>query len=76
MTLSEFLRSNDMSAADFGSLIGVKSRATVFRYIQGIRFPSATVLHRIREVTDGQVTADEILKDYRKPRPVKEVAHV
>lgn len=58
MTLDEYLKSNSISVSEFASLIGVKSRATVYRYIGG-RIPDSAMMQRIYNVTGGMVTAND-----------------
>lgn len=60
MRLAEYLKSNDISYAEFAKQIGAKSRATVYRYINGTRkAPSREMMENIREVTGGAVTAND-----------------
>lgn len=60
MTLLEYLKTNDISYADFAALIGAKSRATVYRYINRDRkSPSRKLMAKILEVTGGAVTAND-----------------
>lgn len=62
MQLSEYLQSNDISVSEFARLIGAKSRATIHRYMKpgkGKRIPDETMMPRIHEVTNGQVTAND-----------------
>lgn len=61
MQLSEYLSQNNETARAFGSKIGVKGPATIYRYMQGIRFPSARILKKIEEATNGEVTANDFL---------------
>ena len=62
MKLSEWLRSNDVSPADFAGRVGVH-RSTVGRWIdpRSDAKPDWDVLPRIIEATDGAVTANDFL---------------
>jgi predicted transcriptional regulator len=68
MRLEKYLQDYSISAADFAGQIGAKSRATVYRYIKGIRMPEVEVMTKIFEVTNGQVTANDF---YNIPAPPK-----
>lgn len=46
-------------------MLGVKSRSSVLRYLTGERTPSARVMHRIEQITEGRVTRS----DFRDPSP-------
>lgn len=57
MQLYEYLKSNDISFSDFAQQIGAKSRATVYRYINGTRkIPSRAMMDKIMVATGGAVT--------------------
>lgn len=60
MRLADYLSTNEISDAAFASRIGV-SRQALHRYRRGERMPRPDQLHRIREATDGAVTADDFL---------------
>lgn len=70
MRLSEFLENNDISVAEFARLIGVKSRATVYRYAEGLRIPDEVVMPKIFSATNGKVTANDFynLPPTKKPK--------
>lgn len=59
MTLEDYLKSENLSAAEFGRRIGVNSRMTVIRYLTGERIPRPKVMSRIHEVTGGAVTPND-----------------
>ena len=59
MTLSDYLRKNDLSVAVFARRIGVNDRVSVRRYLDGSRIPAARVMRKIQEATDGQVSAND-----------------
>jgi predicted transcriptional regulator len=58
MRLGEYLRSADISQTRFAALLGVQ-QATVSRYISGTKIPSATVVLKIRELSQGAVALDD-----------------
>ena len=62
MRLSEYLALQKIKPSEFARRIEV-SRAAVARYISGDRFPEPSVLIRIRDVTDGDVTPDDFLSE-------------
>jgi transcriptional regulator with XRE-family HTH domain len=70
MQLSAYLADKGISDADFAQAIGV-TRQAVHRYKTGGRLPEWPVLAKIREATDGAVTADDFLPS---PEPQAGVA--
>ena len=60
MTLAEFLTERGLSQAAFGAEIGV-SGASISRWIGGQRAPSASQVRKIKKLTNGRVTADDLL---------------
>lgn len=65
MTLQEFLKSNDLSYADFARSISTSAPA-VRRYALNLRTPKPDIMSRIHTATGGEVT----------PNDFYEVAHV
>jgi transcriptional regulator with XRE-family HTH domain len=59
MTLSEFLRQNQVTLTEFASQIGT-TVATVSRIADGIVVPRRKLLLRIFEVTGGLVTPNDV----------------
>lgn len=57
MTLSEYLKQNEISQARFAEQIGC-CQSDVARYLAG-RKPREEIMHRIFNVTKGQVRADD-----------------
>ncbi|WP_204737454.1 hypothetical protein [Gluconacetobacter azotocaptans] len=53
-----------MSDAAFARRSGINLRQIVNRYRKGICFPTPTNLRRIREATNGQVTADDFVDQH------------
>lgn len=75
MRLSEYLESNGISHADFAKQIGAKSRATVYRYLSGVRkFPSRKMMDKIIQVTCGQVTISDFYHEHTAKRPTSKKA--
>jgi hypothetical protein len=61
MTLDEYLRTNKLTSAEFAVLAGIPSKQTVHNYRHGIRFPNRINLRRIRQATNGEVTAEDFV---------------
>jgi len=68
MKLDAYLRQAGLTSAQFAQIAGIGSKQTVHKYRHGLRFPSAENLKRIREATDGQVTADDFVDQHTSPR--------
>ena len=58
MTLSDYLRDHDLTAARFAEKIGVSQQA-VQRYARGTRMPRPPIMARIEEATGGAVQAQD-----------------
>jgi len=63
MTLDEYLRTMKLTSAQFAETAGIPSKQTVHNYRHGLRFPTAANLVRIREITQGLVTADDFANE-------------
>jgi transcriptional regulator with XRE-family HTH domain len=61
MTISEFIAANSLTRAKFAKMIGVEEES-VTRYMNGTRMPRRKQLDRILKVTNGAVTANDILQ--------------
>jgi transcriptional regulator with XRE-family HTH domain len=61
MRLKEYLEENRITRAEFARLIGVR-HISVTRYTEG-RVPEASVMSKIIEQTNGQVTANDFFDD-------------
>ena len=61
MKLSTFLDRAAIKPSEFARQIGVP-RQTLHRYLAGERTPRSEILHRIREVTNGEVTPNDFLQ--------------
>jgi len=62
MKISDWLEAQEISDSDLAERIGV-SRQALYRYKAGHRTPRPSIIHRIREATNGAVTADDFLPD-------------
>lgn len=58
MDLKTYLKRKKITPSEFGRMLGLKSRASVPRYISGERKPDADIMAKIKEITKGAVTAD------------------
>ena len=58
MTLKEYLEKEELTPTAFGKLLGLKSRASVLRWLSGERVPSKDNMLKISLVTNRQVTPD------------------
>jgi predicted transcriptional regulator len=60
MQLSSYLEKRSISKTMFARELRV-SRQTLYCYLRGERMPRRDTLHRIFEVTDGRVTANDFV---------------
>jgi transcriptional regulator with XRE-family HTH domain len=60
MKISDWLAKADIADSEFADRIGV-SRQALSRYKAGARTPRPNVLARIREATNGRVTANDFV---------------
>jgi transcriptional regulator with XRE-family HTH domain len=60
MRLDDYLKTTRTPVKKFAQAIGV-ARQTLHRYLAGKREPSFDTLAKIKEVTDGKVTADDFV---------------
>jgi transcriptional regulator with XRE-family HTH domain len=67
MRLRKWLESKEMSAAEFARVSGVGQRQLIYKYLHGIQFPSPENLLRIRNATNGEVTADDFVDQHTDP---------
>lgn len=71
MKLALYLKLTDQKPQSFAGKIGVDP-VSVYRYCTGERRPHWSVMQRIREQTEGNVTADDFLDSPKHPwRAVK-----
>lgn len=62
MQLASYLTLRGISDSDFAERIGVK-RQSLHRYKTGERFPERSVLQKIAEATNGEVTANDFMNE-------------
>jgi transcriptional regulator with XRE-family HTH domain len=60
MQLSDYLKSKNLTEAEFGELIG-KSQAAINRYCSGKRMPGRDTLAQIAAVTKGRVQPNDFV---------------
>jgi hypothetical protein len=60
MTLSEFMQAWAFDDEALGLKIG-RTRVSVSRYRRGLKTPSAATIVKIVDVSEGQVTANDLL---------------
>jgi transcriptional regulator with XRE-family HTH domain len=60
MKLSEWMEANRLTDEQFAVRVGI-DRTTLSRVRRGLKDPSASLMRRIKSVTDGAVTADDVL---------------
>jgi DNA-binding transcriptional regulator YdaS (Cro superfamily) len=60
MTLAKYLGCCSITSAAFARQVGVSKQA-MFKYVHGLRIPAPGIMVRIREATDGAVTADDFV---------------
>ena len=61
MQLADYLIENNMTQQSFADAIGVR-QSSVSKWLQGLSRPSWPVIKKIREVTDGAVSADDFIE--------------
>lgn len=61
MKLVEYLKSVQITAADFGRMVGA-SRSAVIRWANGERSPDSKSMARIVRVTQGRVTPNDFFR--------------
>jgi transcriptional regulator with XRE-family HTH domain len=71
MKLDRYLREHGLTLLQFGKLSGIGLKQTVHQYRHGLRFPTPENLRRIREATNGAVTADDFVDQHTGASPSK-----
>ena len=61
------MHENRVTPADLRGLLGLKSRMTVKRYLEGDRVPDGRVLRKLTDLTGGRVRREDFL-DKRPPK--------
>jgi len=62
MDLLSYLSKNNISVAMFARQIGVH-RTSIYRFTNGIQMPLPKTIQKITDVTNGQVTANDFLRE-------------
>jgi len=65
MKLSEWIRMNKVNKGEFAKALGI-ARNTLYLYERGLRQPPLDVAIRIKELTNGEVTPEDLV--IKKPR--------
>ena len=65
MKLSEWIRMNKVNKGEFAKALGI-ARNTLHLYERGLRQPPLDVAIRIKELTNGEVTPEDLV--IKKPR--------
>lgn len=69
MKLDIYLRERGLTSAQFAKNAGLVGKQTVHNYRHGIRFPTPENLRRIREATNGAVTAEDFVDQHAGESP-------
>ena len=62
MFLKDYLKTNNISQNRFAKKCGV-DKSSMSRIVQGKRFPRPEILNRIELATDGEVKANDFMKE-------------
>ena len=73
--ISKYLRKHDLSVSAFADQIG-RSVATVYRWIDGSRSPSAKALHELFAVSGGALTPNSLIRFYTLHKLTKRGGHL
>jgi hypothetical protein len=72
MKLADFMHMHSITPQQLRTMLGVKSRSSVLRYISGERLPAPNIMDRISELSGGAVTPEDFL-DPDPPKCVRVV---
>ena len=61
MKLADYMYKHGITPAQLRRMLGVRSRATISRYLSGDRIPSHKIRLKIQRLTNGQVTLEDLL---------------
>lgn len=61
MKIDEFLKYRRMSQAEFAEQLGI-ARQTVWNYISGKRCPAPHIALKIKEISKGKISLEEIME--------------
>lgn len=59
MRLGDYLTKNEIKPLDFAKSIGLRGKASIYRYLKGECVPNPTNMNKISEATNGQVTPND-----------------
>lgn len=69
MKLDAYLRVHGLTSAEFARACGLSGKQLIHQYRHGLRFPTPENLRRIREITSGDVTADDFVDQHAGASP-------
>jgi transcriptional regulator with XRE-family HTH domain len=69
MKLDDYLREHGLTSAQFAEKAGLMGKQNVHNYRHGHRFPTSKNLRRIREATNGAVTAEDFVDQHEGKSP-------
>jgi transcriptional regulator with XRE-family HTH domain len=69
MKLDNYLREHGLTSAQFAEKAGLMGKQSVHHYRHGLRFPTPENLRRIREATNGAVTAEDFVNQHAGESP-------
>ena len=61
MKLADWMHENRVTPSDLKGLLGLKSRMTVKRYLEGDRVPQERILQKLTDLTGGRVRRGDFL---------------
>ncbi len=70
MQLAAWIKFSDLTPAKFAGLIGEVTLRSVYRYVNGSRFPRRSVMQRIVEITHGQVGPNDFFDPPNSSTPL------
>jgi hypothetical protein len=78
MKLSIYVSQMEISYAKLATMIGSISGVSLYRYANGIRKPTTTIVKKITEITGGKVTAEDFnnIKPVTKKKRRERSAHL
>lgn len=68
MRLGRYLDVHDLTATQFADWVGV-DRSTMHRWLTSQRYPEPKYLERVQSITNGQVTPNDFLDQWRECHP-------
>lgn len=65
MQLEVYLESRNFEQKEFAEMVGI-SVASISNYLSGRRKPSLEIGRKIEQVTNGKVTIDDLIENWRE----------